>query len=384
MKIAIFTDTYLPTVDGVVTSLLTTKRELERLGHEVVVFAPQAPGNGTGREDDVVWIRAREFRSYPGYRLAILREILKIAPNMRLTDVIPTGVDVERFHPRVDGSRVREKWGLDSNEVVLHVGRIAREKDLPTLVDAFRRVKQERPAAKLMFVGTGPYEEGLRALVRKRRLAADVIFAGFVPDAELPEYYAACDVFAIPSRFETQGLAVLEALASGRPVAGANFRAIPEFVREGESGHLFTPGNPEAAANAISRCLDHAGGLPLRARAQRDVVRLVEEHVLPDAAERVERLAAEEEAVAGVVREPALRHRPLVRVREAEQEAVEPRPVLRHEGRRAADDLRIAEDVEDPPEEGRRQDAIGVREEEDGAAGHLRPPVPPLARPLPL
>src|SRR5256885_15236880 len=71
MKIAIFTDTYLPTVDGVVTSLLTTKRELERLGHEVVVFAPQAPGNGTGREDDVVWIRAREFRSYPGYRLAM-------------------------------------------------------------------------------------------------------------------------------------------------------------------------------------------------------------------------------------------------------------------------------------------------------------------------
>src|SRR2546426_10177842 len=71
MKIAIFTDTYLPTVDGVVTSLLTTKRGLERLGHEVVVFAPQAPGNGTGREDDVVWIRAREFRSYPGYRLAM-------------------------------------------------------------------------------------------------------------------------------------------------------------------------------------------------------------------------------------------------------------------------------------------------------------------------
>src|SRR3989442_1933265 len=71
MTVAIIAATCLPTVDGVVTSLLTTKRELERLGHEVVVFAPQAPGNGTGREDDVVWIRAREFRSYPGYRLAM-------------------------------------------------------------------------------------------------------------------------------------------------------------------------------------------------------------------------------------------------------------------------------------------------------------------------
>src|SRR3970282_151473 len=72
MRIAVFTDTYLPPVDGVVTSLLTTKRELERQGHEVVVFAPQAPGDGTGRHGDVVWIRAREFRHYPGYRLALL------------------------------------------------------------------------------------------------------------------------------------------------------------------------------------------------------------------------------------------------------------------------------------------------------------------------
>ncbi len=357
MRIAVFTDTYLPTTDGVVTSLLTTKRELERRGHEVVVFAPQVPGNGTGREKDVIWVRAREFRHYPGYRLAmfpgrevewieelrpdivhshgigfmgikgmwsawqckrplvltfhtmimdamsyyvpfhldlkllerglrlylrvflhkcravvvpsrvILREIEKIAPHMRSTDVIPTGVDTERFHPRAGGARIRAKWGLDGNEAILHVGRIAREKDLPTLVEAFRKVRVDRPGAKLVFVGRGPYEDGLRAYVRRRGLERDVIFAGFVPDADLPAYYAAADAFAIPSRFETQGLVILEAMACGKPVAGANYRAIPEFVREGENGFLFTPGDAESAAGAIRKCLEHRDALAPGARA---------------------------------------------------------------------------------------------------------------------
>ena len=357
MRIAVFTDTYLPTVDGVVTSLLTTKRELEHLGHEVVVFAPQVPGDGCGRRGDVVYVRAREFRHYPGYRLAmlpgrevetlqeidadlvhshgigfmgvkgmwsawqckrplvltfhtmimdamtyyvpfhldlkllerglklylrvflhkchavvvptraILREIERIAPRMKHTEVIPTGVDARRFRPDVDGRRVRARYGLDGNELVLHVGRIAREKDLPTLVGALEHVRAERPGAKLMFVGTGPYEAGLRALVERRGLSRDVIFAGFVPEADLPAYYAACDAFAIPSRFETQGLVVLEALASGKPVAGVNYRAIPEFVHDGENGFLFAPGDPKGAAHAIGKCLEWRNALAVGARA---------------------------------------------------------------------------------------------------------------------
>jgi len=356
MKIAVFTDTYLPTVDGVVTSLLSTKHELERLGHEVVVFAPQVPGNGTGREKDVVWVRAREFRTYPGYRLAmfpgreveqledigadivhshgigfmgikglwsawqckrpliltfhtmiidamtyytpfhlqlnllerglrlylrvflhkcravvvptraILREIEALAPRMRLTDVIPTGVDIQRFHPGVDGSAVRARWDLDGNDVVLHVGRIAQEKNLAALVQAFTYLKAWRPGAKLVFVGRGPYQAALQHLVRKKGLERDVVFAGFVPDEELPSYYAASDVFAIPSKFETQALVVLEAMASGKPVAGANFRAIPEFVRESYNGYLFRPEDPKVAAAAIDMCLEERDALGRNAR----------------------------------------------------------------------------------------------------------------------
>lgn len=356
MRIAVFTDTYLPTVDGVVTSLLTTKRELERLGHEVLVFAPQVPGNGRGRIEDVVWVRAREFRHYPGYRLAmfpgrevevlkdmkvdlvhshgigfmgikgmwaawqckrplvltfhtmvmdamtyyspfhinldllarglrlylrvflhkcaavvvpsfsILKELEGLAPHMRLTDVIPTGVDVTRFRPDLDGSWVRRRHNLDGNDVVLHVGRIAYEKDLNVLVSAFARLKSWRPSAKLMLVGSGPYEKGLRTLVHKKGIEDDVIFAGFVPDEELPSYYAACDAFAITSRFETQGLVVLEAMACGKPVAGVNFRAIPEFVSDGRNGFLFPPKDAQSAAAAIDLCLDDRTRLGRAAR----------------------------------------------------------------------------------------------------------------------
>src|SRR5690349_2129896 len=70
-KIALFTDSYLPTVDGVVTSVLTTRRQLEANGHEVVVFAPEDPRGRGKREAGTIYVRAKEFAHYPGYRLAM-------------------------------------------------------------------------------------------------------------------------------------------------------------------------------------------------------------------------------------------------------------------------------------------------------------------------
>lgn len=346
MRIAIFTDSYLPTVDGVVNSILSTKRQLERDGHDVFVFAPEDPAHPEAREARTTFLRAKAFRAYPGYRLAmfpgreidqvkelgidlihshgvgfvgikglwtswqaripivqtfhtmlqdtvpfyspfglnlhllerglrfylriflhkcegivvpsraVLQEIISLAPRARISDVIPTGVDIERFRPDVDGSAVRDQWGLDGHDILLHVGRVAPEKNLLLLVNAFARVKMENPAAKLLVVGTGPYLDRCYDLVRKRGLSKDVIFTGFVPDADLAAYYAACDAFVIPSRFETQGLVVLEALASGKPVAGANFRAIPEFVEDGRNGFLFDPQDVGACADAALNSLE--------------------------------------------------------------------------------------------------------------------------------
>ena len=345
MKIALFTDTYLPAVDGVVTSVLATRRQLLADGHEVVVFAPEDPKRRGTNEAGTVYVRAKEFRTYPGYRLAmfpgrevdlvkdyeidvihshgvgfvgvkglwaawqaripivqtfhtmiqdtlpfyspfglnlhllerglrlylriflrkcqgvvvpsraILDEILALSPEATIADVIPTGVDPDRFRPDVSGQSIRNRWGLNGHDVVLHVGRVAPEKNLGTLINAFRAVKEVNPDAKLLIVGSGPYLEKYYDMVRHLDLSGEVIFTGFVPDADLPRYYAAADAFAIASKFETQGLVVLEALASGRPVAGADYRAIPEFVRDGVNGALFAPNDVQGCADAILRCL---------------------------------------------------------------------------------------------------------------------------------
>ena len=356
MRIALFTDTYLPTVDGVVTSVLATKRQLVADGHEVVVFAPEDPHRRGAHEAGTVYIRAKELRTYPGYRLAmfpgrevdlvksldidvihshgvgtvgvkglwsawqakipivqtfhtmiqdtlpfyspfglnlhllerglrfylriflrkcqgvvvpsraILDEILALSPEATIADVIPTGVDPTRFRPDVPGQAVRDRWGLNGHDVILHVGRVAPEKDLTTLLHAFRRVKGIDPHAKLLIVGAGPYLEKAYDIARHLNLSGEVIFTGFVPDEDLPAYYAAADAFAIPSKFETQGLVILEALASGCPVAGANYRAIPEFVQDGVNGALFDPGDVRGCADAILRTLRERDAMSAAAR----------------------------------------------------------------------------------------------------------------------
>ena len=357
MKVALFTDTYLPTVDGVVTSLIATRRQLEALGHEVLVFAPGPGKNGGSREEGVIYLRAREFRSYPGYYMAwfpsrevdlvkrfgvdiihghglgfmgvkglwaswqakipmvqsfhtmiqdalayyspislnphllrralrlylrvflskcknvivptkaVMAEIKELAPKARISGVVPTGIDLSKFNPDLDGGAVREKWGLRSHDVVLLVGRVAAEKNIKLILDSFPSVMKEKPGAKLLVVGRGPYLQHVFRLSRKRGLANDVMFAGFVDDSELPAYYAACDAFAIASKFETQAIVVLEAMACGKPVAGADFRAIPEFVRNDVNGYLFDPDDEEDCARAIIGCLENAQDLRHGARA---------------------------------------------------------------------------------------------------------------------
>ncbi|MFQ6128107.1 MAG: glycosyltransferase [Thermoplasmata archaeon] len=347
MRIGLFTDTYLPAVDGVVNSLLTTRKALEEMGHEVVVCAPEDRRNCSPSDVKAIYCKAREFKKYPGYRMArlfsdrltlamrkynpdlmhshgiavvgmksmwasrelkvpyvltfhtmvldalnyyspvklnlsfmtwiirrylrfflhrckgvvvptsaIAREVRAIAPRVKMMEVIPTGIDTERFNTNVSGRKVREQWNLDGNELILHVGRISPEKNVNLLLSAFSLVKKEKPNAKLMFVGSGPALKDCKKRVERMGLGDDIIFTGFIDDQLLPNYYAACDAFAITSKFETQGLVVLESMASGKCVAGVNFRAIPEFVKEGETGFLFEPDNPFDCSRAIIRALE--------------------------------------------------------------------------------------------------------------------------------
>src|SRR5207247_10040331 len=90
---------------------------------------------------------------------AILDEILALSPSAKIADVIPTGVDTDRFRPDISGQGVRTKWGLNGHDVILHVGRVAPENNLTTLIHAFPKVLESNQATKLMTDGTGRHLE---------------------------------------------------------------------------------------------------------------------------------------------------------------------------------------------------------------------------------
>lgn len=352
VRIAFFTDTYLPSRDGVVTSILLTKKELERLGHEVFVFAPD-PGKGALREEGVFYLRSVGFRRYQGYRVTIfpsnksqildqlkvdvihnhglafmslrsmfagrtlrmpvvttwhtnlteavgyynftgvpddvavrliwiyMRSLLRrseavIVPSeamkreleshisgIRRFEVIPTGVDLERFNASVDGSSVRRRYGLEGKRVILQLGRIAPEKNLDTVLEGFALLAQERGDVVLLIAGEGPSRASYANKAKERGLEGKVVFTGFVPDHELPAHYASCDAFTIASRFETQGLVVLEAMATGRPVVGIDYRAVAELIRDGENGYLF-----QDSAGSWKAAMERALSAPPRLREE--------------------------------------------------------------------------------------------------------------------
>ena len=153
------------------------------------------------------------------------------------------------FHPGIPSDDVREKYDLVGKKIVIHVGRISYEKDLDIVIRSMRDLD-----AVLLVAGKGPAKDDMERLVDELGLEDKVIFAGFVPDEELPKYYNAADIAVSASKFETQGLSVLEAMASGKTVACRNGRAFTEIVHDGVNGYLFD--DESGCAEAMRKALD--------------------------------------------------------------------------------------------------------------------------------
>jgi phosphatidyl-myo-inositol dimannoside synthase len=201
---------------------------------------------------------------YTGSRLAPV-----LGDRTRLVQLSP-GVDVDRFTPDADGAGVRERHGLGDAPVVVCVSRLVARKGQDVLVRAWPQVLARHPRARLLLVGGGPLEPALRRMVAARGLASSVVLTGGVAPGQLPEHYAAGDVFAMPCRTRRGGLDVeglgmvfLEAAACGRPVVAGTSGGAPETVREGTTGHVVEPRSPSAVAGAVADLLDD----PARARA---------------------------------------------------------------------------------------------------------------------
>lgn len=159
------------------------------------------------------------------------------------------GVDTTVFHPRRRSQELREALGMGSRFTFVYVGRLAAEKRVDVVLDAFRRAAAQVPRGviHLIIAGTGPQEAALRAS------APDgVTFLGFLDRRNaLPDLYANCDAFAFSSLTETLGLVVLEAMASGLPVIAAPAGGVRDHLRDGINGVACEAGDAGAMADAM-------------------------------------------------------------------------------------------------------------------------------------
>jgi len=174
--------------------------------------------------------------------------------------VIPNGVDTQRFSPDIRGDEIRSRLGVGRGKVVLFVGALTqwhRYKGLDVLIQAMAMMRDQMPDTKLLIVGAGELETEYRQLVSQHGLTNRVVFAGNVPDDEVPRYYASSDLLVLSSkdRSEGFGLTILEANATGKPAIGTMVGGIPSVIRDGYNGLLVPPNDPSALAEAIKRVL---------------------------------------------------------------------------------------------------------------------------------
>ena len=218
-----------------------------------------------GDSVDVVTYLGEYFRSR-------LSRALSPQAAARMVRLAP-GVDVAAFRPGPGGTPahgIRERLGLAGSPVVVCVSRLVKRKGQDTLIRSWPGVRAAVPGARLLLVGDGPYGRDLRRLASERGVADAVTFAGSVPSHELPGYYAACDVFAMPCRTRRGGLDVeglgivyLEASSAGLPVIGGDSGGAPDAILGGETGYVV----PGRDVGALTRRICELLTDPARAQA---------------------------------------------------------------------------------------------------------------------
>ena len=351
MKIAFFTETFLPKVDGIVTRLTKTVQQLVAAGDEVLIFCPEgAPESYMGAR--VVGVPAMPLPLYPELKLALPRpavsealdrfgpdlvhvvnpavlglggiwlarsrglplvasyhthlpkylehygmgmlepllwELLKAAHNqaqlnlctstamveelasrgIQHTALWQRGVDTDLFRPELASAAMRKRLHGghdDTGHLLLYIGRLSAEKQ----IDRIRPVLEAMPQTRLALVGDGPHRQQLE----RHFEGTATTFVGYLAGEELASAYASGDAFLFPSSTETLGLVLLEAMAAGCPVVGANRGGIPDIVSDGVNGCLYDPDQAASLPTAVERLLgDPAARRQLRLAARQEAER---------------------------------------------------------------------------------------------------------------
>lgn len=242
-----------------------------------------AVGNGTGREGSLRYRLTRMLETHAVRRadaVAVICEGLRSDLVARGIDpaklmVSPNGVDLSLFGepaPRDDG--LAASLGLADAEVIGFIGSFYDYEGLDTLIAAMPRLVALRPRLALLLVGGGPMDAALRAQGAASPVADRIRFIGRVPHDEVEHYYALTDIQVYPRKAMrltelVTPLKPLEAMAQGRLVAASDIGGHRELIRDGETGTLFAPDNPEALAMAVDAMFaDRSGWDERRARAR--------------------------------------------------------------------------------------------------------------------
>ncbi|MDJ0718404.1 MAG: glycosyltransferase [Prochloraceae cyanobacterium] len=331
MRIALFTETFLPKVDGIVTRLSHTIEHLQRNGDEVLVISPDG-GVTEHKGAKVHGVPGMPLPLYPELKLAlppigtrnvieefqpdlihvvnpavlglsgiyyaktmnvplvasyhthlpqylqhyglgalegVLWELLKLAHNqaslnlctstamvnelvthgIERVDLWQRGVDTEMFQPHLASEKMRSRLsqGNPESPILLYVGRVSPEKEIENI----KPILEAIPEARLAIVGDGPHRETLET----HFAGTPTHFVGYLRGLELASAFASADAFVFPSRTETLGLVLLEAMAAGCPVVAARSGGIPDIVTDGVNGYLFDPADPDGAIEATKSLL---------------------------------------------------------------------------------------------------------------------------------
>lgn len=160
-------------------------------------------------------------------------------------------IDKKRFHKGINGKKIRKRYGIKNEPILFYVGRISPHKGVHLLIEAFKLVQKKYPKANLIIAGKPTFARYIKKL--KKIANKNVIFAGFVPDKELPCYYAACDIYTTASLWEGFDMPIVEAYECGTPTVAFDIGAHKEVIKK---GILVKPKDIRRFADAIINFLN--------------------------------------------------------------------------------------------------------------------------------
>jgi len=193
---------------------------------------------------------------------AAFNEASKLVNDIGKLYLIPNGVDLVRFNPKLDGNIIRKRFALEDKQIIFTVRRHIPRYGISYLLLAAKLILSKAKDVVFIIGGDGPFLNYHKQLARRLNISSNVIFTGKIASRDLPLFYVASDIIVVPSLQETWGLVATEAMACGKPVVASNVGGLPDQIIDGYNGFLVHPRDPEALANKILYLLEN----PLEAR----------------------------------------------------------------------------------------------------------------------